>query len=314
MAELFDIVVRRQIYIEGLKASKGLEFADVLSKLRTQLAHRLSGFEWEDLGNATRTALKKLIVDLRTIAKTIFDPYLTALIDWLQRFVKIDLGLLGGLYRRNAPNGDTLAQEPDDGHLWALAIGAPMAATGTLALPFLSALLPSFYVKLERLVLQNYAQHAKRSDLIEAIIGNPNSPRAQGALRQLNAQATAATNTVLQHLANQVNEALGEKVAGFYEWVSVLDDRTTKICQSRDGKRFAYGRGPVPPAHVNCRSTIVPVRIGDPKTSDSFEVWVRGQPEEFVADALDGRRGSVYDRSSPVSLAEYGRKSALIGL
>ncbi len=340
MAELFDIVVRRQIYIEGLKASKGLEFAAVLGKLRTELAVRLYGFEWDDLGNATRTSLRKLIVDLRRIAKTIFDPYLAALIDWLQRFVKIDLGLLANVYRQAVPEAapaiDSRAKEDDSAAaMWALALGLPMAATGTLALPFLAALLPSIAVKLERVTLQHYANRSSKSELINAIVGPANAKEPQGLLKQLNNQSKAATNTVIQHLATQVSEALGAavaskgltgatgggsdgtddkaKVIGLYEWVSVLDDRTTEICLSRDGNRYVFGRGPVPPAHVGCRSTIVPVRAGAPSTPNNFGDWLRGQPDEFVNDALDGRRSARYGGSPPLSLGEYGSKSPLIG-
>jgi SPP1 gp7 family putative phage head morphogenesis protein len=313
MAELFDIVVRRQIYIEGLKATKGVEFAAALAKLRTELAHRLAGFEYDDLGNATKTSIRKLIVDLRKIAKAVFDPYLTALIDWLQRFVRVDLALLAMSYGEARPDRrDALQTAPNSDDMWALAIAAPLAATGTLALPFLAALLPSLYVKLERLTMQHFANRSTRADLITAIVGSPNTKEAQGYLRQLQAQSNAATNTVLQHLANQINDTLGSKIVGFYEWVSVLDDRTTKICTDRDGNRYAYGRGPIPPAHVNCRSTTVPVDIDAPASPNSFSQWLRGQPDEFVSDALDGRRGARYERASPITLNAYGAKGPLI--
>jgi SPP1 gp7 family putative phage head morphogenesis protein len=313
MAELFDIVVRRQIYIEGLKATKGLEFADMLSKLRRDLYQRLQGFGFDDLGEATKTALRALIVDLRKIAKTYFDPYLTALIDWLQRYTRVDLALLAMAYGEAEPEARTRLQGAKDSEdMWASAVAFPMAATGTLALPFLAALLPSLLVKIERAVMGSYANRDTKSSMISDIVGNPNSREFQGLLRQLNFQATAATNTVLQHLANQINDELGRKVVGFYEWVSVLDDRTTKICQSRDGNRYPYGRGPVPPAHVNCRSTTVPVDIGAPASPSSFSDWLRGQPDEFVSDALAGRRGARYDRAEPITLNDYGAKGPLI--
>lgn len=313
MAELFDIVVRRQIYIEGLKASKNAEWAATLQKLRVELANRLSGFQFDELGNATKTALRSLITDLRKIARTIFDPYLKALIDWLQRFMRVDGDLLARVYGDAAPEAREALETVDPDRLWALALAAPLAATGTLALPFLSALLPSLYVKLERLTLQHYASHETKAALINAIAGPANTKEPQGLIRQLNAQGAAATNTIIQHLASQSNEAFAAKVAGVYEWVSVLDDRTTKICISRDGKRYIFGRGPIPPAHIGCRSTIVPVRPGDPPTPNSFSEWLSGQSDEFVADALDGRRGARYDRASPLSLNEYGAKSNLIG-
>ncbi len=54
------------------------------------------------------------------------------------------------------------------------------------------------------------------------------------------------------------------KAMGFdqFRYVATLDNRTSEICQELDGKIFKVSEGVpgenVPPAHVNCRSTIVP--------------------------------------------------------
>jgi SPP1 gp7 family putative phage head morphogenesis protein len=46
-----------------------------------------------------------------------------------------------------------------------------------------------------------------------------------------------------------------------YEYVAILDERTTEICRSRDGRKFPKDQieGNLPPAHFQCRSTVVPV-------------------------------------------------------
>jgi len=44
-----------------------------------------------------------------------------------------------------------------------------------------------------------------------------------------------------------------------YQWVSTLGPRTSDICQRLHGKIFTVGKGPLPPAHINCRSSIIPV-------------------------------------------------------
>lgn len=315
MAELFDIVVRRQVYIEGLKADRGADWARTLAELQRLLRERLSLIEFDDLGEMTKTAVKRLIIDLRAIAKSVFDPYLSSLILWLQRYVGIDLGMLAELFKPHADNEQDSAalEETTDEDMWAAAIAAPLAATGTLALPFLLALLPSTMVRLERLVMQHYASRSSAAELRQAIIGTAPARFNDGSLRAIQRQAEAATNTVIQHLANQINETLGHKIVGFYEWVSVLDDRTTKICTDRDGKRYPYKQGPLPPAHVNCRSTTVPVKIGAPKTPDSFNEWIKTQPFEFINDAFDGQRPARYEKASAINLDEFLEKLGLIG-
>lgn len=46
-------------------------------------------------------------------------------------------------------------------------------------------------------------------------------------------------------------------------WLSTLDSSTSKICQSRDGKKWSINEDyPKPPAHPNCRSTLLPLIDG----------------------------------------------------
>lgn len=61
---------------------------------------------------------------------------------------------------------------------------------------------------------------------------------------------TANGGAQLNYRKNNVQE---------YRWLSSIDNRTSDICSNLNGQVFPIGRGPLPPAHVNCRSTIVPV-------------------------------------------------------
>ena len=78
-----------------------------------------------------------------------------------------------------------------------------------------------------------------------------------------------------------------------YQWLSTLDNRTSSTCQSRDGKVYVVGKGPLPPAHPNCRSTTTPV----------FN-------DEVFTDE-DGIRRAMTDGMRPqVAAAGRGRTSA----
>tara|TARA_R100000231_G_scaffold72138_2_gene56851 strand:+ start:1736 stop:2911 length:1176 start_codon:yes stop_codon:yes gene_type:complete len=61
--------------------------------------------------------------------------------------------------------------------------------------------------------------------------------------------------TMASHAVYESNQEVTKK----YEYVAILDARTTALCGSLDGKRFRYGKGPMPPQHFNCRSTTVPI-------------------------------------------------------
>lgn len=105
-----------------------------------------------------------------------------------------------------------------------------------------------------------------------------------------------------------------------YRWISILDDATTQICRSLDGQVFAFGKGPLPPAHVNCRSSIIaeilgrwlkrtptgrfaprPVRTAQGakgaetvKGGTTYYEWLKTQPEAFQNDALGLTRATLF--------------------
>lgn len=101
------------------------------------------------------------------------------------------------------------------------------------------------------------------------------------------------------------------------QWVSTLDARTTDICASRDGQVYGVTEGPRPPAHHQCRSTVVPVtkswrelginakdkRLGGRSFRDvqsgisgrlpdrpNYPQWLRRQPREVQVKVLGERR------------------------
>jgi SPP1 gp7 family putative phage head morphogenesis protein len=79
-------------------------------------------------------------------------------------------------------------------------------------------------------------------------------------------QARAVARTTTNGVANEARNTFFENNADLIEavvWVSTLDGRTSEICQALDGQQWKPDeKHPVPPAHVNCRSTLAPVIDG----------------------------------------------------
>ena len=83
-----------------------------------------------------------------------------------------------------------------------------------------------------------------------------------GILETSRRGAEMIVRTATTNIASLAREALYKEnrdIIKGVRWVSTLDDRTSAICQSRDGKIYAIAQGPRPPAHPNCRSTTTPV-------------------------------------------------------
>lgn len=88
-----------------------------------------------------------------------------------------------------------------------------------------------------------------------------------------------------------------------YQWVSVLDSRTTDYCQSRHLLTWYYNEPELstlaaeehPPGHFRCRSITVPIFIGDEAVeSPSFEEWFERQPTETKREILGPTRYRLY--------------------
>jgi len=76
-------------------------------------------------------------------------------------------------------------------------------------------------------------------------------------------QSKALVITAITSVSSQSDQAVYEankKAIEGWQYVAVLDSRTTPICAHRDGKIYpAEDKTHLPPAHFHCRSTTVPV-------------------------------------------------------
>lgn len=73
--------------------------------------------------------------------------------------------------------------------------------------------------------------------------------RVEGIVRT----ATNAISNSARQLFFKKNKDVIENLV----WVATLDSRTCPYCGALDGKRYKPDKGPRPPAHINCRCTMV---------------------------------------------------------
>ena len=122
--------------------------------------------------------------------------------------------------------------------------------------------------------------------------------------------------TAVQHVATTARLETMAKNADIvkgYQWVSVLDDRTTEVCRSLSGQTYKVGEGPLPPQHIGCRSTIIAdldsrfdfldagatqaskgATGGKQVSADlTYYEWLKTQPAEFQDVAIGPMRGAL---------------------
>lgn len=75
-------------------------------------------------------------------------------------------------------------------------------------------------------------------------------------------------------------------------WVATMDNKTSEICRSRNGKEYDIDNLPDIPAHPNCRCTYVPVITQEMIDEDEFGIKLN-KPEKVKGDTIDLGKGML---------------------
>jgi SPP1 gp7 family putative phage head morphogenesis protein len=142
-------------------------------------------------------------------------------------------------------------------------------------------------------------------------------------------QIMSLVRTSINQVANSASMAVYEAnqdISKKYRYIATLDSRTSSICRALDNREFPYGRGPTPPQHFGCRSTIVAVIDPDilpPSTiakrasadgpvpiNTSYGQWLKDQPLKTQQDVLGASKVPYFNRL----VDKYGAKDAMAKL
>lgn len=127
--------------------------------------------------------------------------------------------------------------------------------------------------------------------------------------QQVEAVVRTYINAVSAEAMQQVASTNRQLLSGM-KWVSVLDKRTTLVCQARDGKIYPIGTSVRPPAHYRCRSVMIMMirdeyRVPnlertrsamDGPVSDKidYERWLKSQPADVQREILGESRYELF--------------------
>lgn len=122
--------------------------------------------------------------------------------------------------------------------------------------------------------------------------------------------AEALVRTTMTHVSAQARNLVAKEnldVIDYVRWDSVLDFRTSEKCRYRDGKLWKADEDfPMPPAHVNCRSSIVYVtdtklkglervsKDGPVSASTTYYDFLKRQKKSVIEDILGVERAELF--------------------
>ncbi len=345
---LYDIATRQQVYIEGVKVQYAREFNFALAELRLELNRLLSRVKYKTLDGLTKAELNKLVVTLRASQSKIYNAYTQQIIKQLKGFMAADLEINRRAYvhsklEEDAPipsdeeavkylqeeNNQTnvfplfglAAITGNNDRLWSAVTNAPIPANGLYLLPFVKTFTTSAQAGVENTIRKAWANGWTIEETLRELTGEDNKQGTSSQLQRIGVQANAVIATAVQHTASVVGAGVISALFGWYMWHSVMDGKTTEICISRNRKRYRFGQGPIPPAHIRCRSHIAPIVGMDDIAAETFYTWAVRQPADVQDDILgesqadEMRSGKLkekdlpkFEARQPLTLEEFRRK------
>ncbi|AKI28798.1 virion structural protein [Stenotrophomonas phage vB_SmaS-DLP_1] len=349
---LYDIATRLAVYVEDVKVWQSRQFGFVLREVNLELTRLLGRVRYKTLDGLSKAQLNKLVSELRESQSKIYSAYTQTLLEQLKEFMRADLevnrrawvtgyieldgeesdGIISDeeaiQFLLEVPNADSnplfglAAVTGSDERIWSQVTNTPIPANGLYLLPFIKTFTNSAQAGVESMIRKAWANRWTVEETLTALVGDGTA--AQGTpsqLHRVNAQAASVIHTATAHVAAVVAAGVMSAVFGRYVWYSVIDGKTTDICISRNRRIYRFGEGPLPPAHIRCRSHVAPANTASDLAEETFYTWVARQPAQVQDDILgddggealrDGRLKAKdipkYDADRPLTYDEFRRK------
>lgn len=319
-----DRVIRHTVFLERFKTTevnriKRVLNRDIIPDINAEIDRRLALIEQRgtDLGKGTLRRLQRLEKALDKITVGMTKSIRKELIPTLDELSRDEVNWMVGVIREEL-GFDIEMDIPDP----------RTVATVVKQTPFLGLTLDQWFVTLAASTKKNLTQAIQRSviegDTIAQATRRIRGTRAlgfkDGVLEVSRRQAEAIVRTAINHTTNQARLELfkeNEDIIKGLQWTATLDSRTSEICAGLDGKVFKIDKGPRPPAHVNCRSTMTPLIKsasslglkgipegtrasinGQVPANITYGKWLKGQPIAVQEMVLGKTKAALFRNGS----------------
>ena len=305
---IHDLTIRFQVYLERLKAGQ-LRSADVAIRAFDKDINKALNSMTD---NASRRQIERMLKDLSKDMFATTDRFTESYMKTLREFSKYALTFNENTMNLILPPGAKAIGTISAAAAWSGILSEPIQATGTLLEPFIRSWGASTVRKVESAVRVGFAQGKTVGEIARIIRGTKGANFRDGILGGVTKrEANAMVRTSLQHVSNSAQQMMyadNSDIIEGYIWISTLDNRTSSTCRSLDLQQFDVGKGPVPPIHINCRSTTIPKIVGVDLLSETtrasaegqvpadmtYYQWLKGQPADFQDDVLGKTRGKMF--------------------
>lgn len=317
---LFDALQRNQVFLEELKEDRYLNHIDpTLRKLaaviRKQLAE-LSETAFEDM---TRAQYRRFIREFVEELRDAFAEFKTAQEAFINEFTDASNQMAKEIFEA------TFEEKINTVATRARTQAADIAPLGVRGSEVTDKFIDDTIDGIKKRTLRAYVDKEKVSALKTELVGTKANRYRDGFMMTAKRWFGANNSTHMQAISSETTMAYSEsrnvkdQFDNYYIWKSVLDERTSKICRSRSNNIYEIGNGPLPPAHPNCRSTVMPLLVGiKAATAKNFPSnwlsWISDQPEpvlekilgiDYTAKLQDQRAIAKFNPLGTVKIEQY---------
>ena len=317
---VFNLATRISLYTEDVKEGQTGNITQTLNNIKKLLKEVLNNVKYDNLGKLSKTNLELLISKVRKFQQSEYTAYIDKTMANLRAFSDIQREVNKIVWATHYVTFDTQKDETikplsyeeteavyteesessllapllgfsaltDDGaKLWNSITNTAIPANGLYVLPFLKTFSASAQASVERAIRKAWAQKLTVNQTIQLLMGDgANEFTKTNEIKKIKNQSDAVTHTIYAQAASIAAASTASAFFRRYVWNSVIDSGTTVICRRRNKKTYVYGLGPLPPAHVRCRSSTAPVSTSGDIVSISFFNWIAQQPYEIQVDHL----------------------------
>lgn len=304
---LTSAFISHQIWLQRTSSHEANLSIPFIQQMRDEVKAQVLAFGDDE---RTPARLNKMLKELDDILSGITGAWNEELITDLKELASYEAAWATKTLEQNI---DVNFTTPSAEQVWSAIKFQPLALEGK-PVDFMRLLTNWSDVEINRLVScvkSGFVQGLTTRQIVKNVVG-------AGGLADVSQRNAATTvRTAIAHVSNEAREQVYKKnddIIEGYEWVSTLDSRTSTTCRGRDGQIYELGKGPLPPAHPNCRSTTIPkvseefdfldegakraARGADGGTqvdaNTTYYEFLKQQPAWFQDDALGPVRGKIF--------------------
>lgn len=302
---LYDLILRHQMYLDGYKNHQVKEWQKSLPGLIKDLRAEFNLVPYDLLDDMTKREFKDFKTKVAKVVAYTFTFWQNELMKELEEFSKVESKVEKTILANHIIDPEDVSDkekivtnenkveeildantitDKDTKHiLWLFLLNDIMASTGLTLKQSIEKLSFDAVRRIEIEINKAFANGLTMKELQAVILGTSELRFKDGVIKTIDRDVSAIVPTVIQSISATTQESYMSQFFKKWQWKAILDSRTCEICGYLHNKIFAYGTGPIVPAHRKCRCSKVPY-LGPLPDEESASHWVMEQPEKLRRD------------------------------